>query len=365
MDTMKVGIIGCGNISNAYFKGCRMFRILDVVACADIDMDVARTKAEEHEVKAVTVDELLADPEIDIVVNLTIPSAHAEVNMMALNAGKHVHCEKPFAVNIEDGKRVIELAKEKDLRVGCAPDTFLGAGLQTCRKVIDDKWIGKPLAGTAFMMGRGPEVWHPNPFFFYQTGGGPMFDMGPYYMTALVHLLGPVEAISAVTGRGFEERVAGHQNHFGKRIPVEVPTHYSGGLVFESGATVNACISFDIPKHTHHPIEIYGTHGSLQVPDPNTFGGDVNVFRMGNGDWQKICYSHDYYDNSRGIGVADMAHAVQTGREHRCSGELACHVLEVMQTFERSANEGKMIELSTTCKQPAPFPLGMQKSVLD
>src|SRR3989339_677998 len=232
MDKLKVGILGCGNISQAYFNAAKKFRILEVVSCSDINMEAAAAKAEQNNVASVTVDEMLADPEIQIVFNLTIPAVHAKVSMKILEAGKHVHCEKPLAVTLEDGKKVIDLAKKKGLRVGCAPDTFMGAGLQTCRKIINDNWLGKIVSGTAFMMGHGPEAWHPNPAFFYQAGGGPMFDMGPYYVTALIHLLGPVKRVSAMTTKAFAERTATSEAHFGKKLPVEIPTHYSGSLEF-------------------------------------------------------------------------------------------------------------------------------------
>lgn len=364
-DTMKVGIIGCGNISQAYFNGCGMFRILEVTACADINMDAARAKAEENKVKAMTVDELLADPEIDIVVNLTIPAAHAEISVKALEAGKHVHTEKPLAVNVEDGRKVVETAHAKGLRAGCAPDTFLGAGLQTCRKVIDDGWIGRPVAGTAFMLSKGPEGWHPNPAFFYQQGGGPMLDMGPYYLTALVSLLGPISAVSAVTSRAHDERIATSKHCFGQKLPVSVPTHNSGSLLFENGAVITMSMSFDVQRQRHRPIEIYGTEGSLSVPDPNTFGGQVEVFRPGNDDWMSIPYSHGYKDNSRGIGVADIAHAARSGRPHRRDATLALHVLEVMLAFEKSSDAKQQLPIEHLCKRPEPFPLGMVPSVLD
>ena len=364
-DKMGIGIIGCGNISGAYFKGCAMFRAVEIVACADINLEAATKATEEYGVRAVTVDELLAMPEVDIVINLTIPAVHAEVSLQALAAGKHVHCEKPLAVSLADGKRVIDADAAKGLRVGCAPDTFLGAGYQTCRKLIDDGWIGRPLSGTVFMMGRGPESWHPNPAFFYQAGGGPMFDMGPYYMTALVHLLGPVKQVFAVTSKGYKSRIATCKEHFGEALPVDVPTHNSGTLVFANGSVVTVGVSFDVHRHTHSPIEIYGADGSLQAPDPNTFGGPVRVFRPGNPDWQDTAFSHGYSDNSRGIGVADMAQAIQADRPHRCDGTLAYHVLEIMHAYEKSSNEGKMVELDSTCGQPAAFPLGMLPGVLD
>jgi predicted dehydrogenase len=364
-DKVKVGVIGCGAISNAYFKGMKAFGILEPVACADINMEAAKAKAEEYEIKAVTVDELLADPEIEIVLNLTIPAAHAEVSLKILEAGKHVHCEKPLAVNREDGKKVIETAKAKGLMVGCAPDTFLGAGHQTSRKLIEDGWVGKPIAGTAFMMGHGPEGWHPNPGFYYLQGGGPMFDMGPYYLTALVNMLGPVKKVSAITSKAFKERKATCKEHFGEMLPVKVPTHYAGTLEFACGAVITVVMSFDVWRHTNHNIEIHGTEGSLQVPDPNGFGGSVKVFRPESQEWKEVGFSHGYSENMRGIGVADMAYAIKSGRKNRCNGDLAYHVLDVMTCFEEASNAGACVEVSSSCDQPTALPLGLVHGLLD
>ena len=365
MDKVRVGIVGCGNISPAYFKGCKMFRMLEVVACADLNREAAEARAKEFETKALGVDELIKSPDVDLVINLTIPKVHASVSKSVLAAGKHVHSEKPIGISIAEAADLVKFAAEKKLRVGCAPDTFLGAGLQTCRKIIDDGWIGRPLSGTAFMMGRGPEGWHPNPAFFYERGGGPMLDMGPYYMTALVHLLGPVKAVSAIAAKGYTERIATCAAQFGKRLPVEVPTHNSGSIVFQNGAVVTACISFDVWAHTHSRIEIYGTEGSIQVPDPNTFGGEVKVWRPETKQWQLFGFSHPYPENSRSIGAADIAHAIRSGRPHRCSGELALHVLETMLAFEKSSLEGRPVAIENQCAQPAALPLGMLPGVLD
>lgn len=364
-DKVKIGIIGCGNISQAYFDASKKFQILEVVSCSDINMEAAKAKAEENEVKAVTVDEMLADPEIKIIVNLTIPAVHAEVSLKILEAGKHVHCEKPLAVTREDGQKVITLAKEKGLKVGCAPDTFMGAGLQTCRKMIDDNWLGKVVSGTAFMMGRGPESWHPNPAFFYEAGGGPMFDMGPYYITALIHLLGPVKRVSAITTKAYEERIATCDAQFGKKLPVAIPTHYSGTLEFVSGPVITMTISFDVWKHSNSIIEIHGTEGSMSVPDPNTFSGDVKVFKPGAEDWTTVPHSHKYADNMRSIGVADMAYSILSGRKHRCNGEMAYHVLDIMHSFEESSNSGCAVDLKSRCDQPAPLPSDLLEGVLD
>lgn len=363
--TIGIGIIGCGNISQAYFKGAATFEVLRVVACADLNMDVAQAKATENGCKAQTVKALLANKDVDLVVNLTVPAVHAEVSIAALNAGKHVHCEKPLAVKLEDGKAVMDLAKEKGLLVGCAPDTFMGAGLQTCRKIVDDGWIGRVVGGTAFMLSRGPESWHPNPSFFYQIGAGPLFDMGPYYLTALVHLLGPIKQVSAITSRAFDTRIATCKAQFGLSIPVELPTHYSASLEFHSGATITVGISFDVCKHGHSPIELYGTEGSLKVPDPNTFGGPVDLFTRTQGDWQPQAFSHPYADNMRGMGAADMAYAILGKRKHRASGDLAYHVLEVMHAFERSSNARKHISIQSKPEQPAALPLGLISGRLD
>ena len=363
--TMKIGIIGCGNIFSAYINGCAMFRTIQVVACADVNMEAARAKATEHKLQAMTVVELLADPSIGAVINLTIPKVHGEVNLKILRAGKHVYSEKPLALNIEEGRKILEYAREKNLQVGCAPDTFLGAGLQTCRKLVDDGWIGKPLSGTAFMMTRGPEFWHPNPAFFYQQGAGPMLDMGPYYITALVHLLGPIKAVSAMTGKAYAQRLATCKEHFGEQLSVEVPTHYSGNLLFDNGAIVSLVVSFDVHRHNHRPIEIYGTDGSLAVPDPNTFDGPVSLFTASSGDWKDVPFAFGYKENSRGIGLADMVQRIQSGRPHRCDGSLALHTLEVMLAFEKSGATRSWVEIATRCTQPPAFPLGLTHGILD
>jgi len=362
---IRIGIIGCGNISQAYFDAAKKFEILKVVACADIKTSFARSKAKENGVKALSVKNLLASEEVDLVINLTIPSVHAEVSLAALKAGKHVHCEKPLAVSLEDGKSVIDYAAKKGLRVGCAPDTFLGAGLQTCRKIIDDGWIGRPTGGTAFMMSRGPESWHPNPSFFYEKGAGPMFDMGPYYLTALVHLLGPVARVSAITTKAFDTRIATCEAQFGKELPVDIPTHSSGTLEFVNGAVITMTISFDVHQHGHSPIEIYGTEGSLHVPDPNTFGGPVKLWTPGSGGLKEMALSHLYSQNMRSIGVADMAYGILSGRPHRCNGDLAYHILELMHSFEKSSTSGRQVVIKSRPQQPGALPLGLIAGRLD
>ena len=365
----KIGVIGCGQISDAYLKASETFDNIKVTACADINMEAAKAKAEEYNIKALTVDKLLADPEIEIVINLTIPKVHAEIAIKTLEAGKHAYAEKPLAISTEEGRKVLELAEAKGLRVGCAPDTFLGGGQQTARKLIEDGWIGKPIGGTAVVMGCGPErYYHKAPAFFYELGGGPMFDLGVYYITALVNLLGPAKGVSALVTKGFEYRVTGPQgiNPY-EKLPVEVPTHYSGTIEFQNGTLITLLTSFDVWANQHKPIEIYGTHGSLEVPNPNTFGGPVRV-AIGDQrtvEWSDCPITHQYTENMRSIGAADMAKAVKTGRKHRASGELAYHVLEIMESFEKSSNAKKYIELESTCEQPAAMPIGLRLGDLD
>ncbi len=367
MKKTKIGIIGCGNISGIYFQNChKNFQNLEVAACADLDMSRAEAKAKEFGVaKACSVEELLADPEIKIVVNLTVPKAHAQVALAALKAGKNVHGEKPLSLNRDDAKKILALAKKNNLRVGSAPDTFLGAGIQTCRKLIDDGWIGRPVSCTAFMQCAGHESWHPSPEFYYELGGGPMLDMGPYYLTALVNLLGPVKRITGSTQSAFKTRTITSQPKFGKVVPVETPTHLAGVMDFANGVVGTIITSFDVVAHHLPNIEIHGTEGSLQVPDPNCYGGPVRVFRRGMKEWQDVPLTHGYAENSRGIGVADMALAIQQKRQHRANGDLAYHVLDLMLSFQEASESGKHILVKSTCERPAPLPMGLANGLLE
>lgn len=365
MEKVKVGIIGCGNISGIYFKSGQTFDILDVVACADLISERAKAKADEFNIRACSVEELLADPQIQIVVNLTTPQAHAEVCLAALEAGKHVYVEKPLAVTREDGRRILQTARTRGLLVGSAPDTFLGAGLQTCRKLVDDGWIGTPVAATAFMVCHGHESWHPDPEFYYKAGGGPMFDMGPYYLTALISLLGPVRRVTGSARISFPTRTITSQPKFGTEITVDVPTHVVGVLDFASGAIGTIITSFDVWSSTLPRIEVYGSEGTILVPDPNTFGGPVLISRQNAGEWKEIPLTHGFAENSRGIGVADMAYALQSGRSHRANGEMAYHVLEIMHGIHDASREGKHYQLTSSCDRPAPLPLGLPANGLD
>ena len=366
MKKTKVGIIGCGNISPAYLRQCPLFDILEITAVSDLMMERAKARAEEFNVpRAITVDELLADKEIEIVINITIPKAHAEVAMAVVQAGKSVWNEKPLTVTREDGKKLLDAAKAKGVLVGCAPDTFLGAGGQTSRKLIDDGWIGTPIGATAFMMCPGHESWHPDPEFYYKVGGGPMFDMGPYYLTALVNLLGPVNRVTGSTRVSSPERLITSQPKFGTKIQVDVPTHVAGLLDFAAGPVGTIITSFDVHASVLPRIEIYGTQGTLSVPDPNGTGGPVLLRRPGMSDWVEIPLSHSYAGISRSTGIADMAYALRSGRPHRASGALAYHVLDIMHAIHDSSNEGKHIQLTSTCDRPAALPMGLREGVLD
>ena len=360
----QIGVIGCGNISDAYFKAAKTFKMINYAYCADLNMDSAKAKEETYGSKAVSVDEILANKDVEIILNLTTPQAHAEINLKALEAGKHVYAEKPFALSRREGIEVNDLAKSKSLRTGCAPDTFLGGGIQATRKLIDDGWIGTPISGTAFMMCAGHESWHPAPDFYYLKGGGPLFDMGPYYITALANLLGPIQSVTAVGTKGFSERTCTSEAAFGKVMPVEINTHIAGILKFECGAVISLIMSFDVAKHNCPCLELHGTAGSLSVPDPNTFGGPLKFARAGQ-DWQEVPIPFGYTENMRSIGLADMAKAIADNRPHRCNGELAFHVLDVMCSLEEAASSNSFVEIKSSCERPAALPLGLLKGQLD
>jgi predicted dehydrogenase len=365
VDRVGIGIIGCGNISAAYLKAAKVFPILDIRALADVNPVAAEARSKEFDIPAKSVDDLLADPAIEIVVNLTVPKAHVEVGLAAIAGGKHVHSEKPLGVSVAEAKRLVEAAAAKGVRLGAAPDTFLGGAHQTCRKLIDEGAIGAPLAGTAFFMCPGHERWHPSPAFYYLPGGGPMLDMGPYYITALVNLLGPVKRVAGVTSRARAERLITSEPLKGKRIPVEVATHAAGSLEFASGAVISMVMSFDVARHRHRPIELYGAAGAMSVPDPNHFGGDIEI-ATATEDWRKLPTEHGYADgNYRIIGVADMAQAIRTGRAHRASGALAFHVLEVMEAVQRSSDEGRHITIDTQPARPAMLPTNLAAGELE
>ncbi|HZH99072.1 MAG TPA: Gfo/Idh/MocA family oxidoreductase, partial [Fimbriimonadaceae bacterium] len=344
---MRIGVVGCGNISGIYFKNLRSFEGLEVVACADLDHAKAAAAAQEQGMIALSLDALLAREDIDLVVNLTVPKAHSTVNLAALASGKHVYCEKPLALDRESGKKTLELAKQKGLRVGCAPDTFLGGGLQTCRKLIDDGAIGEPIGANCFMLCHGHESWHPSPAFYYEKGGGPMFDMGPYYVTALVSLVGPIRSVTGMARATFPQRTITSEPLRGTVVDVDTPTHIVGTLRFENGAIGQITTSFDVWASEFPCFEVYGSEGSLIVPDPNGFGGQVWVRGAREKDWREVRLTHGYSENSRGLGVLDMVASIQAGTSHRASGELALHVLDVMQSILDAAEQGREIAIAT------------------
>ncbi len=356
-----IGLIGCGNISAIYCEAGRKFDAIEIVACADIDPAKARALAAEYDIpKALSVEDLLADPEVGIVLNLTVPVAHAEVSQAALRAGKAVYSEKPLGIRREEGRAVLALADAGELRVGCAPDTFLGGGLQTCRKLIDDGCIGEPIAATAFMLSHGAERWHPNPGFYYQPGGGPMFDMGPYYLTALTTLLGPIRRVCGSARPSFKERVFTDKHGKPGQLEVAVDTHVAAILDFHRGAIATIVTSFDVWAHRLPHIEIYGTEGSLAVPDPNCFGGPVSLRRAGDADWSDVPLAFGYTENCRGIGLADMAAALASGGSHRASSATAFHVLDVMQAVHEASASGKFVDIESSMERPAPLSADLQ-----
>lgn len=367
MKRAKIGIIGCGNISSSYFSTAKAFPVLDAVACADIDAGRAEAKAREYGIKACTVRELLADPDIQMVVNLTTPQSHVEISLAALAAGKHVYTEKPLAVVREDGGKILAAAQAKGLRVGCAPGTFLGGGLQTCRKLVDDGAIGQPVAASAFMMSHGHESWHPDPAYYYKVGAGPMFDMGPYYLTALTTLLGPVKRLTCSAGIQIGERTITSKPHYGDKIIVETPDHVTGTLEFASGAIATIITTFATWRSQLPRIEIYGTKGTLAVPDPNTLGGPIRICLAGDTEFTDVPQTHGHSERKTmwGLGVVDLAYAILSGRPHRATGAQGYHVLDLMQGFLDSARAGVRYEAISTFTRPAPLPLGLAEDALD
>lgn len=362
---LRIGLIGCGNISNAYFKGLEPFAsTAKIVACSDLDVKRAEAKAAEHGVPtAYSVKELLKDESVDIVLNLTVPAAHAEVNLSAIRAGKHVYCEKPFSLTARDGKRVLAEAKKRKLYVGCAPDTVLGGGIQTCRKLIDDGAIGKPIAATANMVGHGMETWHPNPGFYYKNGGGPLFDMGPYYLTSLITMLGPVKSVFGFARISFKERLITSQPLNGTKIKVTTPTHLTGQVEFKQGTVASVTMSFDVWGHHLPMLEVYGTEGSLCCPDPNTFGGEVLLLKPGK-QWEPVKLSHSD-KTGRGFGLAHMAKAIVDRRLNRQNGEMALHLVEVMEAFYTSNRTGRRVNIISTCRKPEALPAGLKLGQID
>ena len=360
MEKCNVGIVGVGNISRIYLKNLTTVFSdrVTLLGCVDLVEERSQAATEEYKLpkKYTSVEALINDSEIDIVVNLTIPNAHYDVCLEAIKAGKHTYVEKPLSIKLDDGKNLVEEAAKRDVLLGGAPDTFLGGGIQTCRKLIDDHWIGEPIATTASLAGHGHESWHPDPEFYYKSGGGPMFDMGPYYLTALINLIGPVKRITGSTRITFPERRITSAPKYGTSIKVDVPTHIAGVMDFQNGAIATIITSFDIWSHNLPRIEIYGTNGTLSVPDPNGFGGPVKLKRPKAEEWSVMPLSHGYIESCRGLGVADMANAIRNGTPHRASHELTYHVLECMHGFHIASDEGRHYEVTSPGVRPAPLP---------
>jgi len=362
----RIGVIGCGKICAIYFENLPRFQNLEVVACADLDPERARLAGETYRIPQVlTPDDLIASPDVDIVVNLTIPSAHFEVSRAALRAGKHVYNEKPLTVRRRDARELMGYAAQKGLRIGCAPDTILGAGVQTCRRLIDEGAIGEPVAANAFFMSRGVEGWHPNPEFFYKKGAGPLFDMGPYYLSALVTLLGPARSVAASARVSFPKREITSEPLRGGKIKVETPTHIVSSIGFESGPIGNLVTSFDVSgSRFGSTIEIYGSEGTLVVPDPNRYTGPA-LLQVGGGEWHEVQDESCYFENWRGLGVAEMAAAMAADRPHRASDRLAYHVLDIMHSSLDSAEAGRRAELASTVARPEPMPAGLTEGQVE
>lgn len=348
MKKYGIGVVGCGNISDIYLTNIRdMFSNLTLIGLADLDAEKANGQAEKYGTQVFTTEALMAHKEVDIILNITTPKTHRLICEMALNAGKHVYVEKPLSLNVEDGKFLVDLAKSKGLRIGGAPDTFLGSGIQTCIKLIKDGWIGDIIGCNAFMLCHGHESWHPDPEFYYQHGGGPMYDMGPYYLTALAKLVGPIDMVAGMTKKGFDTRTITSEKKYGKTIDVEVPTHVTSMLRFENGAMGYVTTSFDVWGANLPKIEIYGSKGTLSVPDPNTFGGPVKLLTENDKEFREIPLHYDHAENSRAYGISNMAKAIESGSDHEASGDLTYHVLEVMDAIHKSWQEKKYIDINS------------------
>lgn len=354
---LRIGVIGVGHISGQYFAQFPLLANLELVAVADRDATRAASVAAEQGVKALSVDDLLADPGIDAVLNLTVPEAHADIALRALAAGKHVYGEKPLALSTASAALVLERAAEEGLRVGSAPDTVLGTGIQTARAILDADRVGSPIGAAVHWTAPGHELWHPAPAFYYQPGGGPLFDMGPYYLTSLVTLFGPVLRVSGAVATSTRQRTVGTGPHAGTPIPVDVDTHVTALLEHANGVTATVTVSFEVWATRAPLFEVYGTAGTIAVPDPNRFSDAVSVAGADHPEWAECAPQAGYADAGRGVGLADMATAIASGRPHRASGELAFHVLEIMEAVIRSGHEHAVIELASTVKRPEPVAL--------
>ena len=361
---MRVGIIGCGNISETYFECQNLFNNFKIVACSDINFEAAKTSASKYSIKALSLDDILSSKEVDLIINLTIPSAHKEIICKSLNAEKHCFSEKPLAMNFSDGIEISELSNSKNLYVGCAPDTFLGAAGQKARSLIEKNKIGDIVLGTFNLMSHGMEHWHPNPDFFFKPGAGPVFDLGVYYITQLVNLIGPVKSISSISGTATPERTITSEPRYGEKIKVETPTTLMGTLEFHNNAKIQFFCSWDVWKHNHSAIELYGLKGSMILPDPNFFSGDIKISEKED-KWEIINNDNmilgipNQIDNDgvkianyRGIGLSEMINSIKNQKNARCSIELSIHVLEIMEGIIKSSENKNIYKLTTKPFQP-------------
>jgi predicted dehydrogenase len=356
---VKVGVIGCGVISRAYVENAAGFDSYELVACADLDRAQANALAKASGLAIAGVDELIADPLVDVILNLTPPLAHAAITASALAAGKHVYTEKPLATNEDEAVALAREAARLGLRIGCAPDIFLGSAYQAGRAAIDDGAIGDPLSVSAAMLVGGQETWHPNPDIFYADGAGPLFDMGPYYLTAIVALLGPIQRVAGFASTRTLERTIEIGPRTGERFLATTPTHTTAAMQLASGVTANLVASFEARGQYICDVAIHGSEGVLLMPDPNAFGGPVRVKR-GRGGWEDVPYTSRGAADARGIGLHDMVEAIAAGRPHRASGLLGAHVVEVARGILRAADEGSVIEISSRVDQPEPLPVTSQ-----
>lgn len=358
MKPVKVAMIGVGCISGIYLENItKTFHEIELLGVCDLVRERASAAQEKYGVKKLyeTMHDAFADPEVEIVLNLTRPYEHYEVSRAALEAGKHVYSEKPLGATLEEGVALCALAQEKGLRIGGAPDTFLGAGIQTCRRLIDDGYIGTPVGSAAFMVCRGHESWHPDPDFYYQFGGGPMMDMGPYYLTAMVNLMGGIKSVMSASRAAFPERLITSEPLAGTPIHVNVDTYVAGTVHYHSGAIGTIFTTFDVHYPEQARFEIYGSEGTLYIPDPNTFGGPVRLFRPESKEVLELPLMYDYAENSRGLGLADMAVALRTGRDARADVQQTFHVLDAITGFERSARSGQWVDMRTEYARRPPM----------
>lgn len=354
--TLNVGVVGCGMIADIYLKNMTSVfsGVLHARGVCDMNRELARQRAEQYGLEQCydSYEAMLADPEIDVVLDLCPPKAHYALNRKAIEAGKHVYSEKPLAVTFAEGASLVALAREKGVRLGCSPDVPLGALIQTARKLVEDGAIGRVIGATANLVKQGVESWHPNPDFFYQPGAGPVLDMGPYYLTALLHIVGPFAAVSAMDAISFPTRTITSQPHYGETIQVNVPTYVNALLRFECGALATFTATFDVWKAKLPFLEIYGSEGTLSVSDPNLFGGTIEIAGPA-GVYAEAPLTFGYSDNNRGLGLSDMAQAILSGGEARADAKYAVHVLETMDAIARSAETGERIAIATRCGRPA------------